>query len=102
MLQLRPCCEHCKRALPPNSTDAMICSYECTFCRECVDRVLLNVCPNCGGGFCRRPIRPATEYRGGVSLTHHPATERTVHSPVNRKDHGAFAAAIKTIAPEKR
>ena len=50
MLQLRPTCEHCNRALPPASTEARICSYECTFCATCVDTVLHNVCPNCGGG----------------------------------------------------
>ncbi len=59
MLELRPSCEHCNRALPPEATDARICSFECTFCAGCVDDVLKNVCPNCGGGFERRPIRPA-------------------------------------------
>ena len=49
MLELRPNCEHCNRALPPASTSAMICSYECTFCRDCVVDVLDDVCPNCGG-----------------------------------------------------
>ena len=59
MLELRPTCENCNRPLPPDATDAMICTIECTFCRDCVDTVLSNVCPNCGGGFERRPIRPA-------------------------------------------
>lgn len=59
MLKLHPACEHCNKQLPPNSTDAMICSYECTFCQSCVESVLYNVCPNCGGGFSLRPIRPA-------------------------------------------
>ena len=63
MLELRPTCEHCNRALPPSSTEAMICSYECTFCRDCVATVLGNVCPNCGGGFAPRPIRPLVEAR---------------------------------------
>ncbi len=58
MLQLRPVCENCGKALPPNSTEAMICSFECTFCQDCVEQTLLNVCPNCGGGFEKRPIRP--------------------------------------------
>lgn len=51
MLELRPTCEHCNRALPPASLEARICSYECTFCAACVEGVLGNVCPNCGGGF---------------------------------------------------
>ena len=58
-LQLRPNCEYCDKDLPPNAADARICSYECTFCADCVDTKLHNVCPNCGGGFERRPIRPA-------------------------------------------
>jgi hypothetical protein len=64
MLQLRPNCECCNRDLPPESTEAMICTFECTFCRECVERVLGNVCQNCGGGFEKRPVRPATNWRG--------------------------------------
>ena len=51
MLELRPTCEHCNKALPPDSLEARICSYECTFCVTCVEQVLGNVCPNCGGGF---------------------------------------------------
>ena len=58
MLQLRPNCEYCDKDLPPHATDARICSYECTFCAQCVEAVLCNVCPNCGGGFVPRPIRP--------------------------------------------
>lgn len=58
MLELRPICEHCSKALPNESKEAMICSFECTFCKDCVDTFLNNICPNCGGGFERRPIRP--------------------------------------------
>ena len=50
LLELRPTCENCNRPLPPNSLEARICSYECTFCSDCVDTILGNVCPNCGGG----------------------------------------------------
>jgi hypothetical protein len=64
MLELRPTCEHCNKALPPASVEARICSYECTFCADCVEDVLGNVCPNCGGGFVARPIRPARNWRG--------------------------------------
>ncbi|MEQ1709299.1 MAG: DUF1272 domain-containing protein [Terricaulis sp.] len=59
MLALRPNCECCDRDLPPESADARICTFECTFCTDCADRVLKGVCPNCGGNFTPRPIRPA-------------------------------------------
>ena len=60
MLEMRPACERCDTALPPDSPDAMICSYECTFCRECVEGPLASVCPNCGGQLRERPPRAAT------------------------------------------
>jgi len=59
MLVLLPNWEGYDRDLPPESPDAMICTYECTWCRECADEVLKGVCPNCGGNLERRPIRPA-------------------------------------------
>jgi hypothetical protein len=59
MLELRPYCECCGRDLPPDAADAMICSFECTFCRGCVDGPLRGACPNCGGELVRRPVRPA-------------------------------------------
>ena len=74
MLELRPTCEHCDKPLPPASTDARICSYECTFCATCVDEVLGNVCPNCGGGFVARPIRPARNWKGDNYLGKDPAS----------------------------
>ncbi|TKS53649.1 DUF1272 domain-containing protein [Luteimonas yindakuii] len=58
MLQLRPNCECCNRDLPPD-TEAMICTFECTFCPECAAGVLANACPNCGGNLSRRPVRPS-------------------------------------------
>ena len=58
MLELRPDCERCGRDLPPESRDARICTFECTFCADCVDGPLGGVCPNCGGNFEPRPIRP--------------------------------------------
>ena len=58
MLALRPSCECCDRDLPPASRDAMICSFECTFCSDCVADILKGGCPNCGGELVRRPIRP--------------------------------------------
>jgi hypothetical protein len=58
MLLLKPNCECCDRDLPPESADARICSFECTFCSECAESVFNEVCPNCGGNFAPRPIRP--------------------------------------------
>lgn len=77
MLELRPTCENCNRALPPDSEEAMICTYECTFCKTCVEEILENVCPNCGGGFEKRPIRPAD------GLQKHPAGTRVVFKPID-------------------
>lgn len=102
MLELRPTCENCRKALPAASTDAMICSYECTFCKDCVDNVLLDVCPNCGGGFVPRPIRPAKAYVDGVSLVHQPAGTKEVMQTIDAKKHQVFAQTIKSIKPEKR
>jgi uncharacterized protein len=59
MLLLKPNCECCDVDLPPNSRDAVICSFECTFCRNCAEGVLKGRCPNCAGELIRRPIRPA-------------------------------------------
>ena len=59
MLALRPNCECCDRDLPPESADARICTFECTFCADCVDSRLGGACPNCGGNLVPRPIRPA-------------------------------------------
>ncbi|GJM22830.1 MAG: hypothetical protein DHS20C15_27450 [Planctomycetota bacterium] len=72
MLDLRPNCECCDRDLPYDSLDAMICTFECTFCRECVEGVLESRCPNCGGNFSARPIRPARH------LGKHPASRERV------------------------
>ncbi len=58
MLELRPYCEYCDKDLPPSAADAMICTFECTFCRNCVETKLGGTCPNCGGNFAARPIRP--------------------------------------------
>lgn len=102
MLALRPCCEHCAVALPPASLDARICSFECTFCVGCAEGLLGNVCPNCGGGFVPRPVRPARNWRGGNDLAHHPAsTERKV-LPVDLESHARLVASLKDVPPEKR
>ena len=101
-LELRPNCEWCDRDLPPASTLARICSYECTFCAECVGSKLHNVCPNCGGGFTPRPIRPATEWRPGVSVEKRPPSAERVHLKYSSDDIAAHTERIRGIAPEKR
>jgi uncharacterized protein len=58
MLALRPNCECCDIDLPPESRDAVICSFECTFCADCANDKLGGLCPNCSGELVRRPIRP--------------------------------------------
>ncbi|AYM63167.1 DUF1272 domain-containing protein [Agrobacterium sp. O3.4] len=71
-LELRPNCECCDRDLAPDSRDAMICSFECTFCVDCVTDVLQGACPNCGGELVRRPVRPAAK------LVNNPASTKRV------------------------
>ncbi|MEQ1491417.1 MAG: DUF1272 domain-containing protein [Terricaulis sp.] len=76
MLKLKPNCENCDCDLPPDSAEARICTFECTFCASCVEDVLKGQCPNCGGGFEKRPIRPA------AMLAKYPAsTERVLKKP---------------------
>jgi hypothetical protein len=75
MLQLRPGCECCDRDLPPESSDAVICSFECTFCRSCADTTLRGRCPNCGGELVARPRRPADK------LAKFPASHERVLKP---------------------
>ena len=102
MLELRPTCEHCAVALPPDSLEARICSYECTFCAPCVAHVLENVCPNCGGGFVPRPVRPVRNWRGDNFLGKDPASAKVLHRPVDAAVHAAFSAPIRLVPPEKR
>lgn len=84
MLEIRPTCEHCNKALPYNSEEAMICTFECTFCKDCVDTVLQKICPNCGGGFEKRPIRPAH------LLEKYPVSKKVIYEPVDIKKHEAL------------
>jgi hypothetical protein len=102
VLELRPICEHCAKDLPPAATDAMICSFECTFCADCVEGVLLGVCPNCGGDFVRRPIRPMRDWRGGNFLGAFPPTTARRHRPVEAEAHALFAGRLGGIAPHER
>ena len=75
MLILKPSCECCDVDLPPESVDARICSFECTFCAPCADGRLGGHCPNCGGELLRRPRRPAGR------LARFPASSERVFKP---------------------
>jgi hypothetical protein len=75
MLELRPNCECCNRDLPPEASDALICSFECTFCAECATGVLASRCPNCGGELVARPRRPLEK------LARHPASTQRIFKP---------------------
>jgi len=96
MLQIRPVCEHCGKDLPADSTDAMICSFECTFCRDCVEDVLHNVCPNCGGGLEKRPVRPQD------MVLKHPPVSLQIHNPVKQEQFEPLLMRYQYIIPEKR
>lgn len=75
MLQLRPNCECCNKDLSLASTEAFICTFECTFCRACAEAKLKFVCPNCGGELVRRPIRPE------ALLNKYPASTARIFKP---------------------
>jgi len=102
MLELRPNCELCDKDLPPEAGDARICSYECTFCAACVEDVLHDVCPNCGGGFQARPIRPRTPWRDGAGLEHAPAGERRRHTRYTSEEIAAFVASVRDVPATDR
>jgi uncharacterized protein len=87
MLELRGFCECCAKELPPDSNEALICSFECTFCADCVRDVLDGVCPNCGGDLTKRPTRI------GAALERNPAaTARIV------RENGCLEAAPMVCA----
>ena len=81
MLEIRPTCENCNKPLPFDSDEAMICTFECTFCKDCVEDILQHVCSNCGGEFEKRPTRPER------LLTKYPVSQKVVHKPVNIEEH---------------
>ena len=102
MLELRPICENCAKPLPPNSAEARICSFECTFCAACVEDLLDGVCPNCGGDFVPRPIRPAHNWRGDNHLGRYPAADVERHRPVDAEAHREFVAKLAAVPPQER
>ena len=102
MLELRPTCEHCDRALPPASDRRAHLLVRVHVLRDLRREVLRNVCPNCGGGFVARPIRPARNWKGGNYLGKDPASTVRKHRPVDPVAHARFAAAIGALPPEQR
>lgn len=101
MLELRPNCERCDIDLPP-AADARICSYECTFCVSCAEEALQNVCPNCGGGFTPRPIRPAAAWRDGTGLGNHPAGTTRHHLNATPQEIAELTARLAGVPPPDR
>lgn len=102
MLELRPNCEHCNTALPPDSPEARICSFECTYCASCAEGLLQNVCPNCGGGFVPRPVRPARNWKNNNYLGSYPARTEPKLRPVDLDAHAALVEAVRGIPPGER
>jgi uncharacterized protein len=102
ILELRPTCENCNKPLPPDSLEARICSYECTFCVTCVNTVLKNVCPNCGGGFAPRPIRPSKNWINSSYLGQDGASKIIKFKPVDMNSHKEFSEKLSLIPPEQR
>lgn len=93
---MRPVCENCGKSLPNGGEEAMICTFECTFCKECVDDVLQNVCPNCGGGFEKRPTRPQ------AMLPKYPLKKEPFTKPLDSKKHNDYLDVYKDIKSNKR
>ncbi len=104
MLELRPNCEWCDRDLPPDSPDARICSYECTYCRDCVETVLHNVCATCGRGLVPRPIRPRRAYRDQpkLGLENQPASTDRKHSRWSRAQLDEISLQLRSVPPAER
>lgn len=96
MLDIRPNCEHCNKDLPNTSTEAMICSFECTYCKECALGVFENVCPSCAGNFVPRPIRPSK------MVVKYPASEKRIYDPKDLVKAQKLTEKFKNIPPEKR
>ena len=101
-LELRPNCELCDRDLAPDSFEARICSNECTFCANCADTTLRNVCPNCGGELVRRPIRPKAEYRPGEGLNLNPAGTARRRTKYSVSDIEQLVARLCDVPANKR
>jgi hypothetical protein len=82
--------------------EARICSFECTFCEACATQVLGGVCPNCGGNFVQRPIRPSRNWMGGNNLAKYPARSEPKFRPADLQAHQALLDRVASLRPEKR
>ena len=104
MLELRPNCELCDCDLPPSAEEARVCSYECTYCANCVDHVLRNVCPTCGGGFVPRPLRPVRAGGGqkDLGLANRPAGTARHHSEWTSDQIRDVVARLHNVPPAQR
>lgn len=96
MLTIRPNCEHCNKELPNSSTEAMICSFECTYCTSCALELFKNVCPSCGGNFVARPIRPTK------LLQKYPVSTQKVFAPKHLTEVQKMINLYKDIPPHER
>ncbi len=96
MLEIRPNCEQCGKDLPNTSTEVMICSFECTYCRDCALDLFENVCPGCGGNFEKRPIRPLK------MVQKYPASGTKIFVPKDLEKVKSLSEKLKSIAPEKK
>lgn len=96
MLELRPNCEHCGKSLPNTSTEAMICSFECTYCKTCALEVFQNVCPTCTGNFVPRPIRPQK------LIQKYPASTQKIVDVKDINKTQKISKKISNIPPENR
>lgn len=96
MLEIRPICENCEKSLPNNSKEAMICTFECTFCKDCVENILFNVCPNCGSGLEKRPTRPSS------LLEKYPVKTEKLLKPLDTEKFKVILEKYQTIEPNQR
>lgn len=96
MLEIRPNCEHCNKDLPNTSTEAMICSFECTYCKICALELFKNVCPSCSGNFVERPIRTSK------MIEKYPASTKSVFEPKDLEKAKINSEKYKNSKPEKR
>jgi len=96
MLEIRPNCENCGKLLPNDSPEAMICTFECTFCMDCTTDILNNVCPNCGGGLEKRPTRPTQ------LLEKYPVSTKVVLHPIDKGRFKEMLDKYKNVNPNKR
>ena len=96
MIEIRTNCENCNKALPPNSEEAMICAFECTFCKDCVETILFNVCPNCSGGFEKRPVLRS------AFLEKYPPSDKRIYKPIDAEKFKVQLKKYKDVKPSER